>query len=220
MSLRAIGFSLAAMGLFCLSCASLPPATELTFFVPAPEDDPWAQKIGNWQARHELDPIRQGEPPRKSSELAQEYDQFSREMRRQIAAETAAWVQARSRSYYQPDGDRDHWATFGEVVETGRDDCDGLDMLTFQLLRRMGFGAEEIFRAIVVERPTGQHHMVTLWFEDGDRTDPFVLDPTGVVTTEMVRLSEIGSWEPIEIFDETAHYRVEPAPGPASVAGK
>jgi hypothetical protein len=105
-------------------------------------------------------------------------------------------------------------------VETGRDDCDGLDMLTFQLLRRMGFGADEIYRAIVVERPTGQHHMVTLWFEDGDRSDPFVLDPTGVVTTEMVRLSQVGSWEPIEIFDETAHYRVEPAPAPGSVAGK
>jgi hypothetical protein len=97
------------------------------------------------------------------------------------------------------------------VIETGGDDCDGLDLLTFELLRRLGFREREILRAILVERATGQHHMVTLWFENGERGDPYVLDPTAVVTPGMVRLSAVPAWDAIELFDETAHYRVEPA---------
>jgi hypothetical protein len=207
-----IGISIAAAAL--LSCAhpGAPlPAVSLNFFAPAPADNPWQHKIENWQARHHLDPVRRGESPRQDSELAAEYGRFAGEMRHRIAAETVAWVQGQSRRYYRPDGERDHWATLGEVIETGGDDCDGLDLLTFQTLRRLGFGEKEIFRAILVERESGQHHMVTLWFEDGDRGDPFVLDPTAVVTAEMVRLSTVPNWEPIELFDETAHFRVEPA---------
>lgn len=221
MALRGFGISLAAFGLLLVSCATAriaPPA--LDFFVPAPVSDPWNGKIYNWQARHQLDPVRGGELPRKRSELAREYDDFSRELRRRVAAEAAQWVQDHSHDYYRPDGERDHWATYGEVIESGGDDCDGLDLLTFELLRKLGFGQEEIFRAIVVERPTGQHHMVTLWFENGDRQDPFVLDPTGVVTRKMARLSEVGPWEPIELFDESRHFSVEARAGAAPVAGK
>ena len=86
--------------------------------------------------------------------------------------------------------------------------------LSFVLLRRLGFENDEIYRAIVVEQGTGQHHMVTLWFEDNAREDPYVLDPTGVVTSKMVRLSSVSSWEPIELFDERAHFAVRPAPQP------
>ena len=219
-----VGIAIAATAL--LSCAHAVeglPAVSLNFFAPAPDDNPWQQKIQNWQARHHLDPIRRGEGPRRDSELAAEYSHFAGEMRHWIAAETVAWVQEHSRRYYRPDGDRDHWATLGEVIESGGDDCDGLDLLTFQTLRRLGFGESEIFRAILVERETGQHHMVTLWFENGQHGDPFVLDPTAVVTSGMVRLSAVPTWEAIELFDETAHFRVEPAlePDPAArVAGR
>ena len=51
--------------------------------------------------------------------------------------------------------------------------------------------------------------MVTLWFENGDKADPWLLDPTGVVTDRLVRLSEVPTWSPIEMFDEARHYRVE-----------
>lgn len=206
-----LGIAIAAAALF--SCAHRPaalPPVSLNFFVPAAVDNPWQQKIENWQARHHLDPIRRGEAPRKASELAAEYKHFAGELRRKIAAETVAWVQNESRRYYRPDGERDHWATLGEVIENDGDDCDGLDLLTFQTLRQMGFGEHEIFRAILVERGTGQHHMVTLWFEGAERKDPFVLDPTAVITPGMVRLSDVPGWEAIELFDETAHYRVEP----------
>jgi hypothetical protein len=219
-----LAISIAAAAL--LSCAHAVrelPAVSLNFFAPAPSDNPWQQKIQNWQARHHLDPIRRGDEPRRDTELAAEYDRFARELRHRIAAETVAWVQGESRRYYRPDGERDHWATLGEVIENGGDDCDGLDLLTFETLRRLGFGESEIFRAILVERGTGQHHMVTLWFENGEREDPFVLDPTAVVTAGMVRLSAVPTWEAIELFDETAHFRVEPtldADPAARVAGR
>jgi hypothetical protein len=60
--------------------------------------------------------------------------------------------------------------------------------------------------------------MVTLWFEDGERGDPFVLDPTGVVAQGMTRLSDVPGWTPIELFDERAHYQVEPGGADVAVA--
>ena len=192
----------------------------LDFFVPASPTDPWNRKITNWQARHQLDPARRGESPSKVSGLGESYDLFEHELRLQIAGETVAWVQANSKDHYRADGARDHWATLGEVIASGEDDCDGLDLLTFVLLRRLGFKESEIYRAIIVEEGTGQHHMVTLWFENGDRSDPFILDPTGVVTPEMVRMSAVPSWEPIELFDERDHYSVRPTTRTRRVASE
>ncbi|MCP4005722.1 MAG: hypothetical protein GY725_16150 [bacterium] len=210
--MRTLGYATALVALCFLSCATNPgslPPVSLNFFTPAPPDNPWKQKIENWQARHHLDPVNRGEDPRASSKLSREYDQFAANIRRKVANETVSWVQEHSRRYYRPDGDQDHWATLGEVVEAGGDDCDGLDLLTFVLLRRLGFQESEIYRAIVVEQNSGQHHMVTLWFEEGAESDPWVLDPTGVVTSKMVRLAEVPGWEPIELFDEAAHFNVE-----------
>ncbi len=210
--MRSLGIAVSLIGVFALSCApkaQVLPSVAMNFFVPAPSDNPWTEKIQNWQARHHLDPIRRGENPRMQSSLGDEYDNFSAELRREIATRTIRWVQENSRRHYRADGERDHWATLGEVIETGGDDCDGLDLLTFELLRKMGFGKNEIYRAIVVERGSGQHHMVTLWFESESREDPFVLDPTGVVTDTMTLLSQVPGWEPIELFDEQAHFRVE-----------
>ena len=195
------------------SCASAPlfPALALDFFAPAGHQDPWKEKITNWQERHRADPAVRRDVAAGTSKLGRDWQGFELELRRKIAADTVSWVQNSSRAHYRPDGAQDHWATLGEVIETGGDDCDGLDLLTFVLLRRLGFDEAEIYRAIVVEDGTGQHHMVTLWFEDGKRDDPFVLDPTGVVTGTMVRLSSEPRWEPIELFDEVAHFSVRPA---------
>ncbi len=220
--MRRLGLGIAASTLLCASCATpaLPPVA-LDFFVPAPRDDPWNQKIDNWQARHRLDPAAREERVReRGSELAESYAEFTRGMRRKLVAETVAWVQEQSQTHYRSDGERDHWATLGEVVASGKDDCDGLDLLTFTLLRRLGFGENEIYRSILVERVSGQHHMVTLWFEDAGRGDPFVLDPTGVVSRGLARLSAIPGWEPIELFDEAAHFTVETSPRAAEVAGR
>ena len=212
--MRSVALTIACAGLLLTSCASTQalPALTFEFFTPAGAEDPWNRKIENWQARHELDPAVDEHPANaEDSVLGAAYKDFERDLRRQIASETIGWVQANSRRHYRPDGAVDHWATLGEVIEWDGDDCDGLDLLTFVLLRRVGFGKDEIFRAILVEDGTGQHHMVTLWFENGREDNPFVLDPTGVVTPEMVRLSDVPTWEPIEIFDERAHYAVRPS---------
>ena len=61
--------------------------------------------------------------------------------------------------------------------------------------------------------------MVTLWFEGGDRRDPWLLDPTGVVTeSSSCACPAVPKWSPIEIFDEARHYRVEETPNAGAVA--
>ena len=215
------GLGIAVAAVLFVSCATPRlPAVSVDLFVPASSDDPWSDKIRNWQVRHRLDPAQRGESTREAaSSLAGEYGQFVLELRRGVVSRTVEWVQQQSQQVYRPDGDHDHWATLGEVIEQGGDDCDGLDLLTFVLLRRLGFEQSEIYRSIVVERRTGQHHMVTLWFDTESRENPYVLDPTGVVTDRMVRLSEVPSWDPIELFDERVHYRVELAVASGAVSG-
>ena len=86
-------------------------------------------------------------------------------------------------------------ARLDQVLAAGRDDCDGLELLGYSMLRRLGFPTQQLFRAVVRREHTAQHHMVTLWFEDED--DPWVIDPTGAMTTGMPRMSEVPSWVPI-----------------------
>lgn len=219
---RSLGLFISFFAATLVSCATvtLAPAPALDFFVPAGSGDPWNAKISNWQVRHDADPATREEPDAEASELGRGWGAFERDLRRQVARDTVAWVQRSARSHYRPDGATDHWATLGEVIESGQDDCDGLDLLTFVLLRRMGFRQDEIYRAIVVEDGTGQHHMVTLWFEDGRREDPYVLDPTGVVTPKMARLSSVPTWQPIELFDEVAHFSVKPSSRTSLVAAE
>jgi hypothetical protein len=210
-----LSVAISLAGWLLLSCAHqgqiLPSVATMRILAPAAPTNLWHAKIGEWQARHDADMARQGLSPKDPTALGRAYEDFVRAARRQAAEQTVAWVQEQSRRFYRPDGDVDHWATLGEVITGDGDDCDGLDLLTFEMLRRLGFGEHEIYRAIVVEASTGQHHMVTLWFDGEDRSDPYLLDPTGIVTTRMVRMSEIPGWEPIQVFDERAHYAVEPA---------
>ncbi len=212
MFLRSIGSGICVVALLLTSCATSGglPSVVHDFFVPASAENPWNHKIENWQLRHQLDPVVRGADSAAATDLGDAYVDFTDKLRRQIVLQTVQWVQKNSREIYRPDGAQDHWATLSEVIQTGGDDCDGLDLLTFVLLRRMGFGENEIFRSIVVEEGTGQHHMVTLWFENGTNGDPYVLDPTGVVSQSMARLSEVGAWEPIELFNERAHFAVKP----------
>ena len=219
--MRRLGLGIALAGLSFLSCAQnvrFLPGVARDFFVAAPREDPWNAKIRNWQSRHKLDQAQPAKPVPVAADLITAYDAFTLDLRRKIAADAVAWVQAESHRHYIPDGETDHWATLSDVVATNGDDCDGLDLLTFLLLRKLGFSQNEIFRSIVVERDSGQHHMVTLWFETGDKSDPWLLDPTGVVTDRLVRLSDVPTWSPIEIFDEARHYRVEESPRAGAVA--
>lgn len=213
-----------------LGCARLPisslPVAHAYFSIPA-ADDPWSPKITRWQERElatggaevlsapstvasgpETTTSGGGEP------LRTKYLRFHAERKRATARDLADWIQQQSKTHYIPDGVIDRWATLESTLERDGDDCDGLELLSFYLLRDLGFRDDEVFRAIVVRPSDGQHHMVTFWFEEPD--DPWVIDPTGAMTSGMPRMSELRSWIPIKIFSETADFTVRPASGAAS----
>ena len=189
---------------------------EITYFAAPSPDDPWSRKIRGWQQREREAPAGPApvgaSPPRidpaKNGSLREKYEEFRIEQKRQVASDVAQWIQAQSRDHYIPDGPVDHWATFEETFRNNGDDCDGLELLVFHFLRDLGFGDNEVYRAIVVRPSDGQHHMVTLWFED--RNDPWVIDPTGAMTTGMPHMSQVPGWKALKVFSETRDFTVGP----------
>jgi len=204
-----------------------PAEAGLDYFQQPYTDDVWSPKIGGWQRRERFDaallaPLATGPavesagdhaakaqlPPDQFAEagLRAKYFNFRAERRRTLARDVARWIQAEAKQHYREDGAIDHWATLEETLARGGDDCDGLELLTFHALRDLGFSASEVYRAIVVRPSDGQHHMVTLWFENPD--DPWVIDPTGAMTLGMPRMSELPDWVPIKLFSESLEYTV------------
>jgi len=214
-----------------MGCAgiSLGDRTEegLDYFHRPHPDDMWSPKIKGWQRREQFDaallaPLASGPavesagysaandqlPADQAAEggLRAKYFNFRAERRRAIAQDVAGWIQAEAKQHYREDGAVDHWATLEETLARGGDDCDGLELLAFHALRDLGFSASEVYRAIVVRPSDGQHHMVTLWFENSE--DPWVIDPTGAMTLGMPRMSDLPEWVPIKLFSERLEYTV------------
>jgi len=213
---------------------SVPVATAWSYFATPAASDPWSPKIAGWQSRERAAasvdaPQGPAEvsgsagaapvaPPAAIAEtreeeaapvaLRDEYRSFRRQQRRQMAREVASWIQEQAQHHYVPDGPIDHWATLEETLAHDGDDCDGLELLTYHFLRDLGFGSHEVYRAVVVRPADGQHHMVTLWFEDPG--DPWVIDPTGAMVLGMPRMSEIPGWVPLKVFSETEEYSARP----------
>jgi hypothetical protein len=220
---------MAAALLACLAlaigwgCAGSMYATfSYNYFATPDRNDPWSRKIESWQARERAErraesvaaPAAVAGPGESDpdaagvEDLKAKYDAFRSERRRAIARELADWIQTQAKHHYIPDGPVDHWATLDETFRANGDDCDGLELLVFHFLRDLGFAKDEVFRAIVYRRSDGQHHMVTLWFEDAD--DPWVIDPTGAMTSGMPRMSELSDWVPLKVFTEEADFSVRP----------
>jgi hypothetical protein len=213
-----------ALGLVALlvlfGCAHLPAlADSYAWFVRPAADDPWSSKIARWQERElakEVAEVPSGPStvaagPEALGEggeerLREKFLRFRAEHRRSMARELAAWLQEQARLHYIPDGVIDRWATLEETFARDGDDCDGLELLGYFMLRDLGFAEDEIYRAIVFRPGDGQHHMVTMWFEDPD--DPWVIDPTGAMTGGMPRMSEVVDWVPLKLFTETAEFTV------------
>jgi predicted transglutaminase-like cysteine proteinase len=197
-----------------------PRATAYDYFAGPAEGDAWSPKIAGWQERERSarpasatgspasvsgsGPPSAGAAP--APDLGAKFRSFRSEQRRAVARQVAGWIQGQARSHYVPDGAIDHWATFSETLERGGEDCDGLELLVNHFLRELGFGDDEVYRAIVYRPADGQHHMVTLWFED--RGDPWVIDPTGAMTTGMPRMSQLRDWVPLKVFSETREFTV------------
>jgi hypothetical protein len=198
-----------------------PLVPSYAYFTSPPPDDAWSRKIHGWQERERASETRIAsaatrsvfaEPPVDEADVAardlrEKYDVFRDHSRRLLARELAVWIQEQARDHYVPDGAVDHWATLEETFRENGDDCDGLELLAFNFLRELGFREDEVFRAIVVRRSDGQHHMVTLWFENPE--DPWVIDPTGAMTTGMPRMSELPEWVPLKVFTVDEDYSVK-----------
>jgi hypothetical protein len=204
-----------------LGCAGTYYGTVAYDYFAAPDpDDPWSLKIEYWQAR-ERGEGREGPgsvtaPVAGSGrgdaaiagvgDLEAKYASYRNESRRAMARDLADWIQRQAKDHYLPDGTVDHWATLGETFRSNGDDCDGLELLAYNFLRDLGFGDDEVYRAIVYRRSDGQHHMVTFWFEDPE--DPWVIDPTGAMTSGMPRMSELPGWTPLKVFSEDEDFTV------------
>jgi hypothetical protein len=208
-----------------VGCASVPPVepTDASFdyFSRPDSDDPWSPKIAGWQRRETgteantvaspSDPEaerRFAAPEGSEQELRGKFADFRAERRRSVAREFATWIQSEAKEHYVADGPIDHWATLQETLERNGDDCDGLELLVFHGLRDLGFSEEEVFRAIVYRPSDGQHHMVTLWFEDPH--DPWVIDPTGAMSSGMHRMSNIPGWQPLKVFSDAREFSARP----------
>jgi hypothetical protein len=209
---------------FAIGCAGVPFASERSidfeYFAAPSADDPWSPKIAGWQRRESAGgqieaPAavagpgnRFAAPGADDPQLRTKYASFRADRRRMVAREFAEWIQSEAKQHYISDGPIDHWATLEETLRNDGDDCDGLELLVFQGLRDLGFGDDEVFRAIVYRPDDGQHHMVTLWFEDRD--DPWVIDPTGAMSSGLRRMSAIPGWVPLKVFSEDREYTAQP----------
>jgi hypothetical protein len=218
------------MGCAGVSLSALNSPSRDYFRAPS-RDDVWSPKIKGWQRRERFDSVLleplESSPAVESAGfsaanadlpddqaaaegLRMKYFEFRAERKRQMARDVASWIQSEAKRHYREDGAIDHWATLEETLARGGDDCDGLELLAFHALRDLGFDAREVYRSIVVRPSDGQHHMVTLWFEDPD--DPWVIDPTGAMTLGMPRMSDMKAWVPIKVFSEQLEYTVEERP--------
>jgi hypothetical protein len=208
---------------FAIACAN-PPRMDKTFefFAPARADDPFYPKIADWQRRQRAEPAVGAVPaPLPSGDddaeahpfglLRVKFDQFLNRHKRTLAQELTIWSQRQARLHFTPDPQTtlagDDWPTVEGFFETNGDDCDGLDLIAYALLREAGFRADETYRLVVRRERDGANHMVTLWFED--REDPWVIDATGAMTLEMRKFSDLPpGWLPRMMFNENETYNV------------
>ncbi len=207
-----------------LACVTTPAAdTHFVFFSGARlDDDPWFEKVEEWQRRALAEGATGSSAIRdtgitRSALLSNKIGEFEAVEKRKLARRINGWAQIQARKHYRSepnaDFDADHWPTFGELIERNGDDCDGLDLIGYQLLREFGYPQNAVYRAIVRRDRDRANHMVTLWFEDAD--DPWVLDATGAMTMKMRRFSKLPGWTPTKMFNEFEQYRVVRQDGPS-----
>jgi hypothetical protein len=222
-----------ALAFLSFACASPRIGNTFEFFRPARAEDPFYPKIVDWQERSSLESdgidvlasLPEGEITGSDQfgVLHEKFDRFLTDQKRDLARQFTAWSQRQARLHWRPDPETtlkgDHWPTLREFFTTNGDDCDGLDLIAYGLLREAGFRADETYRMIVRRKRDGANHMVTLWFEN--REDPWVIDATGAMSLEMVRFSDLPpGWLPRMMFNEKEMYNVVNRPAPSvSVAG-
>lgn len=215
----------------CASSAPARGARQFDWFAPAAaggEDDAWYHKVEEWQGRARNEGTRLPRTDRTSlrsaewsGQLLHAMSAFRESERREVAKRITEWTQRTARKHYKFDPGNndpiyDRWPTVGELLANNGDDCDGLDLIAYQLLREFGFPPEQLYRAIVRRDRDDANHMVTLWFEDP--SDPWVLDATGAVTIQFRRASELPGWTPTKLFNLNEQFNVVEKPAGRPVA--
>jgi hypothetical protein len=217
---------LAGLAALALACASpiAPSPPPLDLFAPPAPDDMFTPLIRLWQASERYEAGRAAAlAPQPSAEFAHEVQAFGQAQKLRAARETLRWIQGRSALRYRPDTGGDQWPTLSEMLARGVDDCDGLELVAFHVLRTLGFGEGELYRAVLRSSDAAQYHMVTLWFDAAPPSDPYVIDPTGWIARDLVRLSSLQSWRALRLFDEDQEFTALEAADavlPAEVAGR
>ncbi|MGI9592831.1 MAG: hypothetical protein ACR2P8_15790 [Myxococcota bacterium] len=220
---RLVLYSILALSAFALGgCASAlqfssdPSETGFRFFVkPEPQQDFWYTKVDDWQLRERAhrpqtalaDPATVRAKP-NSGLLSVKMGRWETDERLGLARRLAKWAQAASRRHYRFDGPNerinDPWPTTKDLLDRNGDDCDGLDLIVYEMMREFGFPEEQLYRAIVRRNRDRANHMVTLWFDETD--DPWVIDATGAVTLHVRRFSTLPGWTPTKVFNEHVQY--------------
>jgi hypothetical protein len=199
-----------------LSYPSAPGDVDFRFFVaPEPTRDFWYEKVDDWQQRERADrpqtaladPATVRAKPR-SGLLTVKMGRWEADERLALAKRLAKWSQAASRRHYRFDGPdervNDPWPTTKNLLDKNGDDCDGLDLIVYEMMREFGFPEDQLYRAIVRRNRDRANHMVTLWFDQTD--DPWVIDATGAVTLNVRRFSQLPGWTPTKLFNEHVQY--------------
>jgi hypothetical protein len=194
-------------------------------------DDLWYAKVEEWQGRARAEGTRLPKTDRGlrsaefSGQLLHAMAAYRDSERRELAKRITDWTQRIARKHYKFDPGNndplyDRWPTVGELLANNGDDCDGLDLIAYQMLREFGFPPEQIYRGIVRRNKDNANHMVTLWFEDP--SDPWILDATGAVTVTFRRASELPGWTPTKLFNLSEQFNVveKPAGGRPLAAGE
>jgi hypothetical protein len=214
-ALLRIAPALAAASAVAAGCAGTPePLVRYRFFVAAEPGDVWFEKVRDWQRREiagepaELRRTAEADP--RSGLLRKKFRAFADEERRELARRFVEWAQDQARQHYRFDDRQDlagdEWPTTRDLFDKNGDDCDGIDLIAYNLMLDLGFPEEQIFRAVIRRDQDGEFHMVTLWFEDPD--DPWVIDTTGAMTMKMRQLSAFLGWTPAVLFNSSGHYTV------------
>ncbi len=218
-----VGLVLGAGAAFALGCATPSNSARYQFFSePDREADPWYGKVEAWQGRARRDHIArvgsgegsQAAQVARSGLLRNKMASFQSDEQRALARRINDFALVQARQHYRFDRESDwagdHWPTVKELLETNGDDCDGLDLIAYQLLQEFGFPQQELYRAIVKRNRDGANHMVTLCFESRD--NPWVLDATGAVSMKMRKFSDLPGWTPTVVFNENEQFSVAERP--------
>ena len=196
-------------------CVSAPaPEISYRFFVGAQPGDVWYDKIRDWQQREvagdATELLDRAQPDASSGLLREKFRAFANEEKRRLAQRFIEWAQDQAMQHYRFDDrqdlDGDEWPTTRDFFDRNGDDCDGIDLISYNLMLDLGFAEREIYRSVIRRDSDGEFHMVTFWFETPD--DPWVIDTTGAMTLKMRKLSALPGWTPAVLFNANGHYTV------------